>query len=181
MKKLMIWLGVCLLFVTVGILWGQEAKQPKDKPAGADQTAGAPAAQIPHTYNITAEQAAKKNPVRFTDFSVGNGKKIFSTQCAMCHGKDADGRGDPDFLAEIKAAPPDLTKPETLKKRTDGELFAIITTGSETMPGQTDRMQVNHKWDVINYLRAVAGKVPDKATEEERQSGTTTVPPAAAH
>ena len=181
MNKLMNGFGLCLLFVSAGILGGQESKQPQDKPAGANPTAGAPAAQIPHTYKITPEQAAKKNPVRFTDFSVGNGKKIFSTQCAMCHGKDADGKGDPDLLAEIKASPPDLTKADTLKKRTDGELFAIITTGSDTMPGQTDRMQAKHKWDVINYLRAVAGKAPDKATEEERQSGTTAVSPAADH
>lgn len=181
MKKLMKGFGVCLLFVTGGIIWGQEAKQPQDKPAGANQTGGAPTAQIPHNYNITPEQAAKKNPVRFTDFSVANGKKIFSTQCAMCHGKDADGKGDPDLLAEIKASPPDLTKPDTLKKRTDGELFAIITTGSDTMPGQTDRMHATHKWDVINYLRSVAGKAPEKATEEERQSGTAAVSPRADH
>lgn len=181
MKKLFPWLGFCLLFVTMGLFWAQEQKQPENKPAGANETANAPAAPVPHTYNITPEQAAKKNPVRFTDYSVGTGKKIFATQCAMCHGKDGDGKGDPDLLAEIKASPPDFTKADALKKRTDGELFAIITSGSDTMPGQTDRMQAKHKWDVINYLRAIAGKAPDKATEEERQEGTTAVAPKSDH
>ncbi|HEV2349748.1 MAG TPA: c-type cytochrome [Terriglobia bacterium] len=181
MKKPMNWLGFCLVFVTAGMFWAQEQKQPESKPTGANQTAGAPAAPGPHHYNITPEQAAKKNPVRFTDFSVGLGKKIFATQCTMCHGKAGDGKGDPDLLAEIKASPPDFTKAETLKKRTDGELFAIITTGSDTMPGQTERMAAKTRWNVINYLRALAGKVPEKATEEERQEGTTVIAPKSDH
>ncbi len=179
MARTINWLGVCLLFVTVGVFWAQEKKPSDSNPPPASQTATA--GQSPHNYNITPEQAAKKNPVRLTDFSVDRGKKLFSTQCSMCHGKDADGKGDPDFLAEIKATPPDFTKADALKKRTDGDLFAIITVGSETMPGQSERMKERHKWDLINYLRAAGGKVAEKATEEERQEGTTIVPPKSDH
>lgn len=181
MKKLMNRLVICLLFVSGSMGWAQEQKQPENKPAGATQTTTAPAAQGPHTYNITPEQAAKKNPVRFTDFSVEKGKKIFSTQCAMCHGKNGDGKGDPDLLADLKASPPDFTKADTLKNRTDGELFAIITTGSEIMPGQTERMDAKRRWDVINYLRSLTGKEPAKATEEERQEGTALEPSKPIH
>lgn len=176
MRKLMYGIAICLVFATVGILWAQEPKQPENKPASANETAVAPVPQVPHTYTITAEQAAKKNPVRFTDFSVEKGKKIFSTQCTMCHGVKGDGKGDPDLLAEIKAAPPDFTNADTLKKRSDGELFYILTTGSETMPGQTGRMKEKLKWDVINYLRSLAGEEPAKATEEERLEDTVVVP-----
>ena len=176
MKKATSWLAICLFFLTAGIFWAQEEKKPDTKPSDETKTATAPAGQFPHNYNITPEQAAKKNPVRFTDFSVERGKKMFSTQCSMCHGKNADGKGDADFLAEIKATPPDFTKEETLKKRTDGELFAIITAGSNIMPAQSDRMVERHKWDLINYLRSVCGKAPERATEQERQVDTTTVP-----
>lgn len=181
MKKMIHGLEILLLFMTVGLFWAQEQKQPENKPTEATQTASTPGTQVPHHYNITPEQAARKNPVRFTDFSVEKGKKIFSTQCAMCHGKEGDGKGDPDLLADIKTSPPDLTQADTLKKRSDGDLFYIITTGSDTMPGQNERMQANHMWDVINYLRSLAGNVPAKATEEERQSGTAVVAPAANH
>jgi mono/diheme cytochrome c family protein len=181
MRKLMYGLAICLVFMTVGMLWAQEQKPPENKPAGANQTADAPAPQIPHTYTFTPEQAAKKNPVRFTDFSVEKGKKIFSTQCTMCHGIKGDGKGDADLLAEIKATPPDFTKADALKKRTDGELFYIITTGSETMPGQTERMKEKLKWDVINYIRSLSGQEPTKATEEERQEGTVIVPAKSDH
>lgn len=45
----------------------------------------------------------------------------------------------------MKVTPPDFTKPETLKDRTDGELFAMISAGWETMPGQGKRMTDLHK------------------------------------
>jgi len=181
MKKLIYGFAICLVFVTVGMLWAQEQKQEENKPAGGDQSAAAPAPKVPHTFTFTPEQSARKNPVRFTDFSVEKGKKIFSTQCTMCHGVKGDGKGDPDLLAELKVTPPDFTKPETLQKRTDGELFTIITTGSEVMPGQTERMKEKLKWDLINFLRSLDGKEPAKATEEEQQEGTVIVPNKSDH
>ncbi len=176
MKKATNWLAFGLLFVTMGTFWAQEEKKkPESTPPPGSQTTTTPVAQGPHSYNFKPEDSARKNPIRFTDFSVDKGKKLFATQCAMCHGKNADGKGDPDFLAEIKATPPDLTKEETLKKRTDGELFFIITSGSEIMPSEGDRMKDRQKWDLVNYLRSLGGKSPLRATDEERLVDTTIV------
>lgn len=93
------------------------------------------------------------------------GKKLFQTQCAMCHGEKGDGKGE--LAAEMKIQPPDFTKPETPKNRTDGELFTIIDTGSDIMPGQGKRMRDRHKWEIVNYLRALGGKTPEKSTQKE--------------
>jgi mono/diheme cytochrome c family protein len=136
-------------------LAGQE-KQPSK--AGA-------AAQSPHTYNITPGEKDRTNPVRLTDTSVERGKKIFASQCAACHGDKGDGKSE--LAAEMKIQPADLTKPDLLDRRTDGELFAIIGTGSEKMPGQASRMQDRERWQVINYLRSLEGKTPAKATQKE--------------
>jgi mono/diheme cytochrome c family protein len=62
---------------------------------------------------------------------------------------------------------PDFTQADTLSKRTDGELFAIVATGKEPMPSQKDRMPEPQLWNVVNYLRALGGKVPAKATPKE--------------
>ena len=62
------------------------------------------------------------------------GKKIYATQCALCHGDKGDGKGE--LAADMKLNVPDFTKPDTLKDRTDGELFAIIGTGKDPMPSQ---------------------------------------------
>jgi len=62
---------------------------------------------------------------------------------------------------------PDLTKPDTLKGRTDGELFAIIGAGQDPMPPQAGRMTDDRRWNLVNYLRALAGNVPAKSTGKE--------------
>jgi mono/diheme cytochrome c family protein len=140
------------------IAWaGAGARSPQQ--AAPDQ------AQPAHSYRPTREDAAKPNPMKFTENSVKRGKRVYDTQCAMCHGETGTGNGD--LAKDMNAAPPDFTGPATLKNRTDGELFAIIGAGSGLMPGQGERMKDYHKWDVINYLRALSGQVPAKSTPDE--------------
>ncbi len=181
--------GLLGLFLVFGVFWAQEKQKPEGKATSGNQTSaqekqkpeektppGAPAAtaQIPHNFNISSEDAARKNPVRFTEISVERGKKLYLTQCAMCHGKNGDGKGE--VVEELKISPPDLTKPETLKTRTDGELFAIITSGSNVMPGQEKRMTERHKWHLVNYLRTLGGKIPEKSTGKEPEEDIILVP-----
>lgn len=145
-----------------------EAKQQTD---AAAQTAQTPPG--PHVFTISPQDAARKNPVRFSEITVERGKKLFLTQCAMCHGEKGDGKGD--LAQEMKIQPPDFTKPATLNKRTDGELFAIIDAGSATMPGQEKRMKEKHKWEIVNYLRVQSGKAPGKSTPQELEGDTVPV------
>lgn len=96
---------------------------------------------------------------------MARGKKVYQTQCALCHGDKGDGKGD--LAAEMKLNLPDLTKPDALSGRTDGELFVIVGTGKDPMPGQKGRMPEQQLWNLVNYLRALGGKVPAKATAKE--------------
>jgi len=164
-------LSILVLLLAVGTYRAQEKEQKQEQPAAA-----APAGQTAHNYNITQEDKDRKNPVKFTDFSVERGKKLYGFQCAMCHGEKLDGKGD--LAEEMKIQPPDFTKPEALSKRTDGELFAIIGTGSDIMPSQKGRMPDRQRWQIVNYLRSVEGKVPTKATEEERLQENTAIIPS---
>jgi mono/diheme cytochrome c family protein len=164
-------LGVWVLLLLAGVLVAQEAQKPGEKPAAA---AAQTTPKGPHSYNLTAEDAARKNPVAFTETSVARGKKIYQSQCAMCHGQNADGKGG--LVEEMKINPPNFTNPETLKDRTDGALFVILGVGSETMPGQGTRMKDKEKWDLVNYLRTVSGKVPEKSTGKEPEENIILVP-----
>jgi mono/diheme cytochrome c family protein len=170
MKTKVLW-ALLMAGFAMGGCWAQE-KQPSKQEQPA---APAAAPQAPHTYNISREDKERKNPVRFTDFSAERGKKLFQTQCAMCHGKDADGKGE--LVEDLDIHPPDFTKPDVLGKRTDGELFAIMGEGSEKMPGQNKRMTERQRWQIVNYLRVVQGKTPAKATEDERAEEGTVVSP----
>jgi mono/diheme cytochrome c family protein len=126
-----------------------------------------------HPYKPTAEDAAKPNPMKFTENSVNRGKRVYDTQCAMCHGDTGTGNGD--VAKSMGATPPDFTNPATLKDQTDGELFAIIGAGSGAMPGQGARMKDYHKWDAINYLRSLSGRVPAKSAPGEPDPNHPTV------
>ena len=132
------------------------------------------ATETPHPAAITAEDKARKNPVKFTEVSVDRGKKIFVTQCALCHGPKGDGKGE--LAADMKLNVPDFTKPDTLKDRTDGELFTIIGTGQDPMPAQAGRLTDTHRWNLVNYLRMLSGKAPEKSTGKEPEENVILVP-----
>jgi mono/diheme cytochrome c family protein len=166
-------LALLALVLAAGSYWAQETQKTEEKPG--PPAAAAPAApETVHGFKLTPEDAVKKNPVKFTTVSVERGKKIYDTQCAMCHGDKGDGKGE--VAQEMKLNSPDFTKPDTLAKRTDGEIFAIIGEGSEAMPGQGSRMTDTHKWNLVNYVRTLSGKVPEKATGKEPEEGIILVP-----
>lgn len=143
----------------------QTAPQQQPVPQPAPAQPSQPPATTVHTYKPTAEDAARPNPMKFTTNSVARGKEIYATQCAMCHGDTGTGNGD--VAKDVGAKPPDFTTPDTLKSRTDGELFAIIGEGSGLMPAQGERMKEYHKWDAINYIRSLSGRVPAKSQPGE--------------
>jgi hypothetical protein len=76
----------------------------------------------------------------------------------------------------MKLTLPDFTKPDTLKARTDGEIFAIIGGWKDPMPSQAGRLTDTHRWNLVNYLRAVSGMVPEKATGKELEENIILVP-----
>ena len=141
----------------------QEKKEEGQNSGAASSAAAAPAS--PHNLAISPEDTARKNPIKFSEASVDRGKKIFKTQCALCHGDKGDGKGD--LAKEMNLTLPDFTKSDAFANRTDGELFAIIGTGKDPMPGQKGRMPDPQVWNVVNYLRSLSGKVPAKSTAKE--------------
>ena len=109
----------------------------------------------PAEYKIPPEAAAKVNPVKPTAESLAKGKKMYGIDCAMCHGKDGDGKGDmgPDFKTI-----PDFTNPDALKNRTDGELFYVTRNGKGDMPPEDNRAKDDDIWNMVNYVKAFAKK-----------------------
>jgi mono/diheme cytochrome c family protein len=160
--------------LVLGICWAQE--KPKSEQKGEQSAAETAPTAVPpaHAFKLTPEDVARKNPAKFNTVSVERGKKIYKTQCAMCHGEKGDGKGE--VVEEMKINPPDFTKPGLLDKRTDGELFAILGAGSDAMPGQGSRMSETHKWNIVNYLRALSGKQPERATGKEPEEGILLIP-----
>jgi cytochrome c oxidase cbb3-type subunit 3 len=82
------------------------------------------------------------------------GKKIFESQCAACHGLDGHGgeRG------------PDIATSAKTQNRSDDQLFRIVSHGipGTGMPAFTSLSDENRKI-VVSYLRLLQGKVAEEA------------------
>lgn len=109
-------------------------------------------------FKIPAEAAKRENPIKPTEGSVSEGKRLFSSQCALCHGKEGDAKGDLVEPMQLKLR--DYRDPAALKEMTDGELFYILSKGKGKMPGEGDRMKADQRWHLINYIRSLARKEP---------------------
>ena len=132
---------LALLFL-VFALWAQKDQPPAKTPT--------PESKIP------PEDAAKVNPVKPTAESLAKGKKMYGYDCAMCHGKDGDGKGD---MASDYKNVTDFTNPDALKNRTDGELFYVTRNGKgENMPPEGDRAKNEDIWNMVNYVRSFKKK-----------------------
>ena len=103
-----------------------------------------------------SETAKQVNPVPSTPNSIASGKKSYTYDCAMCHGKE--GAGDGDLARDIHLKLRDYSDPATLKELTDGEIYSIIANGKGKMTGEEGRMKPEQIWDMVNYIRSLAKK-----------------------
>ena len=126
----------------------------------------APVTQKTPSYAaIPADAAKQPNPVKSSPESIARAKKWWAMDCAMCHGKDGDGKGE--VAKDMKLQIVDFTDPATLKDRTDGEIFYIIKNGHQDMPPEGPRVKTEENWDLVNYVRSLAKKKSD--TEQKSQ------------
>lgn len=105
---------------------------------------------------MTPEDVARKNPVAPTPESLAEARKFFGYNCAMCHGKDGDGKGD--LAQEMKLELHDWRDASLIEKLTDGELFWIISNGKGKMPGNGDRDPEKMRWKYVNLVRSFGKK-----------------------
>jgi mono/diheme cytochrome c family protein len=131
----------CVLSLVLFPFFGQEQQKP------ADATAATAAEAKPAVDPAVAKLV---NPVKPTAVSIAAGKKAYSLDCAMCHGKA--GEGDGDLAADMKLKLKDYRDPDSLKGMTDGEIYTIIEKGKGQMSGEEGRMKANQIWDVVKSL-----------------------------
>lgn len=114
-----------------------------------DAQADAEAAAVPS--KIPAEAKKVRNPQPSSPESLEHGQLIYGSQCSRCHGTSGDGKGR--LVERLKLQISDFREPATQAARTDGELFFILTEGHGKMSGQGARLDVETRWDLVNYVR----------------------------
>lgn len=88
---------------------------------------------------------ARINPMADRPEAAAAGAKVYSNNCAQCHGPNGDGRG----------SRPSLRSPRVIAA-TDGELAWLLRNGDpwKGMPGWAN-LPEPQRWQIIAYLRSI--------------------------
>jgi mono/diheme cytochrome c family protein len=157
MKRIVSFL-VLMFVVSLNLFASQEPK-PAEK-------TGQDAVPLPAPYRIPEEDAKKVNPIKYSTSSVAEGRRLYDSQCAMCHGETGDGKGELAVSLSLTTIK-DWTQLDALKEWTDGQIFYVMDKGKRHMPGQEGRMKADQKWNLVNFVRSLTKKeVKDKEAKK---------------
>jgi mono/diheme cytochrome c family protein len=77
------------------------------------------------------------------------GKALYATYCAVCHGDSGKGDGP---IAEKIPHPPSFVSDRLLEFQ-PGRLFHVITMGTNKMPSYAAQLSTSERWKVVAYVR----------------------------
>ena len=147
-------LSSAVLLVALGVALAQQ-KETQEKPKEG-QAAEAPPTPVP------SDDAEKRNPVKPTAEGMAEARKLYGYHCAMCHGKNGDGKGD--LAEQMKLELSDWRNPDALAKYTDGALFYIISNGRGRMVGcEGVRTKPEIRWNLVHLVRSFGKKSEEPA------------------
>lgn len=101
-----------------------------------------------------------KNPLEATEANLAVGKKLYEINCKVCHGEKGDGNGQIVELPDGSDGPYTARPPkysERLKQINDGQIFYSVSYGKGQMGGYGFQLSVNERWQVIQYIKKMAG------------------------
>jgi mono/diheme cytochrome c family protein len=148
MNRVLIFGSSILLVGISAVLAQQEHLQDKGKESQTAEPAPVP---------IPVDAVNKANPVKPTPEGLAAASKLYGYHCAMCHGKDGDGKGE--LALQMKLDLHDWRDAKSISKMTDGELFYIVTNGRGKMTGgEGDRTKDELRWNLVNLVRSFGKK-----------------------
>jgi mono/diheme cytochrome c family protein len=104
-------------------------------------------------WTIPAGAEKEVNPVKAGPPVLKQGKTLFDTNCARCHGPEGKGDGkesDPQTPAA------DLTDPFRADLNPDGVIFHRVANGKPpAMPAFKSQMSPEQIWTVVHYVKSL--------------------------
>ena len=96
------------------------------------------------------EAIAMTNPFKPNPEAQKHARQIYGYDCALCHGEKGDGKGDVGGKYKLR----DWTAVDSLKDKTDGELYYTIKNGNGVMPGEAGRGKDEDLWNLVVLVRS---------------------------
>lgn len=108
-----------------------------------------------HAKHFLIRRASRSSvPAQLSDVNTAEGKRLYETECAMCHGVDGRARTDNGRWMYPRAA--DL-RSTAVKKYSERELFWILKNGIRLsgMPAFGKVETDEHIWEIVQYVRSL--------------------------
>jgi mono/diheme cytochrome c family protein len=106
---------------------------------------------------------SNQNPVRQTTATQARAKQVYGYDCSMCHGPS--GHGVTNLKKDFTGDVPDLANPASIAQQSDKDLYQIIWSGKDKMPGEQGRLKANEVWSLVTYVRALGAQKPGMAKD----------------
>ncbi len=104
---------------------------------------------------VPKEASSLKNPVAADALVFADAKKIYTANCAPCHG--AKGKGDGIAAANLNPKPADHSS-AAIQSESDGSLFYKLSEGRTPMPQYKTIFTEKQRWELVCYIRTLAKK-----------------------
>ena len=91
------------------------------------------------------------NPVAASPEVLKQGRALFDTYCAVCHG--ADGR-TPGPVGKRFRLVPDLSA-SAIQAYADGLIYSIIREGGSNMPGYAETLSPPERWALVHFVKTL--------------------------
>jgi mono/diheme cytochrome c family protein len=91
------------------------------------------------------------NPIPVSAAVVEQGRALFETYCAVCHGRGGRGGGR---VGKYFMTVPDLSTTE-IQGYPDGLLYSVIREGGFNMPGYAEALGAQERWAVVHFIRSL--------------------------
>lgn len=139
--------------IGAGVLMGGCPNDMREQPSYSSQELPrrhSPQGSIPHVNPFSHSSPPRESPEIKND-----GAQLFAINCAHCHGPQGMGDGPvagflPDLPANLQAS--------AVQRKTDGELFGIVTKGKDVMPAFELFLSDEERRNVVSFVRTLVGR-----------------------
>lgn len=133
-----------------------------------------PRGYVPYAYENTAEGNELagqnlKNPLNLTERDIAQGKVLYTSFCAHCHGKKGQGKGSitnaiygavPSYIDET----PNRRGNRAMINLEEGHIYHTIMYGLNAMGPHSSLIRQQDRWKIVAYVQTLQGKDPLNAT-----------------
>lgn len=129
-------------------------------PALPDGVVSQPSATAPRSFHPnyvrgSAEGEALRQPVEGTDVDAAQGKLMYGTYCAPCHGIDGINLGPVAQPGRLPGVVPLAGGAGVAKSRSDAWIYLTIRNGGAVMPSYGHAMTEEEIWATVAHVRTL--------------------------